>query len=43
MVIWNMNYDIENSAHEVTQNARLFYDAKGNTMITQGDEMIMCD
>ena len=38
-----MDLDVEKSSIDVSQNARIFYDATGDTYVTEKDEVLICE
>mmetsp|Transcript_8198 Transcript_8198/g.12567 ORF Transcript_8198/g.12567 Transcript_8198/m.12567 type:complete len:339 (+) Transcript_8198:3974-4990(+) len=43
VLVWDMLKDVEQTSFDLGNKSKVFFDAKGDTYITEGNEMIVCE
>jgi len=43
VIVWDVFHDLEISSIDVGKNSNVFYDANGDTYVTENDEVLICD
>ena len=43
IIVWDIEQDCEISSIDVGKESRIFYDKYGSTLITQNDEVLICE